>query len=516
MELNKIYNVDALEGLKTLPDRSVNCCVTSPPYYGLRDYGVAGQMGLEDMPEEYVSKMVEVFEEVRRVIKDDGTLWINIGDSYARNPVKGVKFEGKQTKFKNQQFNEGNRGPKIPPGTKEKDLIGVPWMLAFALRSAGWYLRSDIIWAKPNCMPESVTDRPTRSHEYIFLLAKGQSKSRIIKFSDLSSEIVHFGLDLGFNSSRLWSNEICIQLATTIFNFSQIEKNYSLPPFYSEIWQQRPCGGDSDFISSLPKEYIPTVWSARLLASNCTTKDFLHQINCFFIALPNCHYLLKSWCSSKIFNSPFVYSDTKTTIAIHNAGKVCEIDFFHGTIIQQSPSGCNYYYDYEAIKEPALYDVDGTGTATRRARQKEDNKSIPEGIQNGIRAAGFKDAAKMNGKHLEKQRGHSRRHNGFNDRWDKMTTEEQCTGMRNKRDVWMISPAQFPEAHFATFPEDLIVPCIKAGCPEMGVVLDPFMGAATTALVARKLNRNYVGFELNPDYITIAENRLKKELGMFL
>lgn len=340
MELNRIYNMDALEGLKTLPAQSVNCCVTSPPYYGLRDYGVAGQMGLEDTPEKYVSKMVEVFEEVRRVLKDDGRLWVNIGDSYAANRGSGASGIGDK-----QKTNAGaNLGKLIcPQGYKPKDLFGVPWMLAFALRSRGWYLRSDIIWAKPNCMPESVTDRPTRSHEYIFLLSK----------------------------------------------------------------------------------------------------------------------------SSK------------------------------------------YYYDHEAIKEPALYDVDGTGTASRKARQKENNKSVPD----GIRAAGFKNAGLMNGKHSEKQIGHSRRHDGFND-WCK--NQDEPPGMRNKRDVWTVSPAQFPEAHFATFPEDLIVPCIKAGCPEGGVVLDPFMGAATTALVARKLNRNYRGFELNPDYITIAENRLKKELGMFL
>ncbi len=365
MELNKIYHSDALVGLKTLQDESVNCCVTSPPYFGLRDYGVAGQMGLEESPELYVAGMVEVFEQVRRVLKKNGTLWLNLGDTYAaywgQKYGQGQGLSGDREnrgaappKKKSPVFSKSKRdvarygGGNIPAGNgvKPKDLFGIPWMLAFALRSAGWYLRCDIIWAKKNCMPESVTDRPTRSHEYIFILSK----------------------------------------------------------------------------------------SAK------------------------------------------------------------------------------YYYDHEAIKEPALYDVDGTGTAARKAR----HKVLPTDQNNGIRPAGFKDAGLMNGKNQEKQRGHSRRHNGFNDRWDKMTTEEQCTGMRNKRDVWTVSPAQFPEAHFATFPEDLIVPCIKAGCPENGIILDPFMGAGTTALVARKLNRNFIGFELNSDYITIAENRLKKELGMFL
>lgn len=342
MTKDKIHNTDCLTGLKTLPDKSVNCCVTSPPYYGLRDYGVAGQLGLEDTPEEYVAKMVEVFEEVKRVLKDDGTLWINLGDSYAATGKNRTELQVSEKSTLNgsltSQMQILKQKNKVTGELKPKDLIGIPWMLAFALRSRGWYLRSDIIWAKKNCMPESVTDRPTRSHEYLFLLSK----------------------------------------------------------------------------------------SAK------------------------------------------------------------------------------YYYDADAIKEPALYEVNGSGTKARKS------------TDGGVGATGFKDAGKMNGKHSDKQRGHSGRHNGFNDKWDKMTHEEQCTGMRNKRDVWTISPAQFPEAHFATFPEDLIVPCIKAGCPIDGLVLDPFMGAGTTALVARKLNRHFIGFELNPDYIIIAENRLKKELGMFL
>lgn len=321
MQLNKILEYNVLNTPWPIPDNSVDCCITSPPYWGLRDYGVDGQLGLEKTPEEFIERMVRVFEEVKRVLKPDGTCWVNIGDSYS----------------------------KSGSGYKPKDLVGVPWMLAFALRSAGWYLRTDIIWAKKNCMPESVTDRPTRSHEFIFLLTK----------------------------------------------------------------------------------------SAK------------------------------------------------------------------------------YYYDHEAIKEPSIYDVDGTGTAARKSRQAVENKSLPGDNKNGIRPAGFKDASKMNGKHSEKQRGHSRRHNGFNDRWDKMTHEQQCTGMRNKRDVWWVSPAQFPEAHFATFPEELITPCVLAGCPKDGVILDHFMGAGTTGLVALSHGRNFIGLELNPEYIRIANRRLKEKHGMF-
>lgn len=369
MDLNQIYNLNCLEGLKHIPDESVQCCVTSPPYFGLRDYGTKEQIGLEESPEEYVSKIVSVFDEVKRVLKNDGTLFLNLGDTYAaywgQNYGQGQGLSGtrenkgsappkkKSPVFSKSKGREVKRwgGGNVPAvgDVKPKDMFGIPWMVAFALRSAGWYLRCDIIWAKKNCMPESVTDRPTKSHEYIFLLSKS------------------------------------------------------------------------------PK----------------------------------------------------------------------------------------YYYDHEAIKEPALYDVDGTGTASRKARQHNGNKLLPTENLNGIRSSGLKDPRKFNGKNSDKQRGHSRRHNGFNDRWDKMTHEEQCTGMRNKRDVWHISPAQFPEAHFATFPEEIPDICILAGSKEGDTILDPFMGAGTTALVARKRNRNFIGFELNPDYIKIAEARLKRELGMF-
>jgi DNA modification methylase len=179
----QIIHGEALEVLRTMPDESVHCCVTSPPYWGLRDYGVPGQLGLEPTPDEYVARLVEVFREVRRVLRDDGTLWLNLGDSYARTQETNVS----QSKNKPVAFpfhakagssdgavGRGDRpgGRAAMVGLKPKDLVGIPWMVAFALRADGWYLRSDIIWAKPNPMPESVRDRPTKSHEYIFLLSK--------------------------------------------------------------------------------------------------------------------------------------------------------------------------------------------------------------------------------------------------------------------------------------------------------------------------------------------------------
>jgi DNA modification methylase len=169
---------DNLTSLRQMPDESVQTCITSPPYWGLRDYGNDGQLGLEATPEEYTANMVEVFREVRRVLRDDGTLWLNLGDSYTgggtigRNDTDADSLARRSAKFGTGTAvgNQGNRPPA--PGLKPKDLVGIPWRVAFALQADGWYLRSDIIWAKPNPMPESVTDRPTKAHEYLFLLTK--------------------------------------------------------------------------------------------------------------------------------------------------------------------------------------------------------------------------------------------------------------------------------------------------------------------------------------------------------
>ena len=206
IKTNIIINKDCLETLKNLPDESVNCCVTSPPYYGLRDYGVDNQIGREETPEKYIERLVEVFAELRRVLKNDGTLWLNISDSYCgtgskgsiREPAKLLNFVGrggatecadfggetdevaKRSMQRRDPINPmGRNGQKVSlthnvEGCKHKDLIGIPWLLAFALRSDGWYLRSDIIWHKGNAMPENVKDRPTRSYEHIFLFAKSK------------------------------------------------------------------------------------------------------------------------------------------------------------------------------------------------------------------------------------------------------------------------------------------------------------------------------------------------------
>ena len=333
IEKNTIINGNSLEVLKSLPDNSIDCCVTSPPYYALRDYGCDGQIGLEETPEKYIESLCDVFSEVRRVLTPEGTLWLNIGDSYNGNKVGNTEV------VKNKKVSESNNfHKKLWSGAKPKDLIGIPWMLAFTLRSQGWYLRQDIIWQKPNPMPESVTDRCTKSHEYIFLLSKSQK----------------------------------------------------------------------------------------------------------------------------------------------------------------------YYFDYEAIQEPCA-DQSRTnyacGNRTNGINKDRNDNDFGERSKNWKpRTKNCQyDGQKPNSFNLSRENGEP----------------DKEYYVRNKRDVWSVNVKPCSEAHFATYPFELIKPCILAGCPENGIVLDPFMGSGTTAIVARSLNRNYLGVELNPEYIKIAHKRLEKHLGMF-
>lgn len=326
IEKNTIINGNSLEVLKSLPDNSIDCCVTSPPYYALRDYGCDGQIGLEETPEKYIESLCDVFSEVRRVLTPQGTLWLNIGDSYNGNKVGNTEV------VKNKKVSESNDfRKKLWGGAKPKDLIGIPWMLAFALRSQGWYLRQDIIWHKPNPMPESVTDRCTKSHEYIFLLSKSQK----------------------------------------------------------------------------------------------------------------------------------------------------------------------YYFDYEAIQEEATSSDKPRifGANNQKGTLRNDIGRVYKPRTKNCQY----DGQRPNSMHLAREAGLS----------------DEVYPVRNKRDVWQVNTKPCKEAHFATYPFELIKPCILAGCPENGIVLDPFMGSGTTAIVARSLNRNYLGVELNPEYIKIAHKRLEKHLGMF-
>jgi DNA modification methylase len=299
----QIIKGNCLDTLKTLPEQSINTCITSPPYWGLRDYGEGEQLGLEDTPEEFVENLVKVFREVKRVLRDDGTVWLNLGDSYSSG---GRTTTTNQTLRGDKDY--GVTRPKPSKGIKPKDLIGIPWRVAFALQADGWYLRQDIIWHKPNPMPESVKDRCTKAHEYIFLLSKN----------------------------------------------------------------------------------------------------------------------------------------------------------------------AKYYFDNESIKEDAKF-PDGPDSADK--------------IRKGVGKYGMDTRSGLH--------------------------KIGANPKRNKRSVWTVTTKPFKGAHFATFPPDLIEPCVLAGCPVGGTVLDPFGGAGTTGMVADRAGRNAILIELNDEYAEMAKKRIYDDAPLF-
>lgn len=313
MKVNHVYCGNSLEVLKSFPNKSIDCCVTSPPYYALRDYNKWGQIGIEKTLDEYIERLLNVFSELHRVLKDSGTFWLNLGDTYSYASRDASSHKTKSV------IQLGNIGSYLDKNSsqdinlkisnlKPKDLMGIPWTVALNLRDKlGFYLRQDIIWAKPNPMPESVKDRCTKSHEYIFLLSKSKK----------------------------------------------------------------------------------------------------------------------------------------------------------------------YYFNSDAIKE------------------KANSKSAL--CYNSQFNTGMKDiivAGRLN------QQSNTA---GF----------KKFTGYRNKSDVWTVNVKGCKGTHFATFPTELIKPCILAGCPENGIVLDPFFGSGTVGVVAKKLNRNYIGIDINEDYCKLAEKRIK-------
>lgn len=342
----KIYVDDALARLRQLPDSSVNCVITSPPYWGLRDYGIAGQLGLEATPEKHITALVKVFREVKRVLKPDGTLWVNYGDTYASsvNGRPAAEVVNDNRTFRDKPFST------VVGRLKPKDLVGLPWLLAFALRDRlGFYLRSDIIWHKPNCMPESAKDRPAKAHEYLFLFSKS-------------------------------------------------------PRYY------------------------------------------------------------------------YNYAAVREPVAANDNG------------IEQHPNALSFA---RIVNEPEL--PGHSDSQHRITRGKGNSRSFRGGAY--VHSQNFQNSAAM----ARKTAGN----------------QENISGLRNRRTVWTIANRGFSEAHFATFPPELVRPCLLAGCPADGVVLDPFGGAGTVSLEAERQQKNSILIELNPAYAEIARRRIMADGGMF-
>jgi DNA modification methylase len=323
--------------------------------------------------------------------------------------------------------------------------------------------------SKPNPMPESVRDRCTKSHEYLFLLAKGKWKSRIVKFSDLSGERVHLGENLWSYPTNMGAGRLCVILATAIFDFAQRQNNFSLPPFYSQEWNQRPDGSYSDFIRGLPPNHVAAIYCARFLNGDTSAEQFLSEMNRLNIALSDSDQFLVCGVTPVSLNTPSIYADGKGTVTIHHASEVGKIEFSHNSITVSSPATCNYYFDAAAIAEPSI-----TGDIRKPF------------------APGQVDS---------RGNGHDRNGGIERDNADGLT--------RNKRSVWTVATQPYSEAHFATFPPELIKPCILAGSRLGDVVFDPFMGSGTTAECAVALGRSAIGIELNESYLLMRRERIE-------
>ena len=417
--------------LKELADKSVNCVVTSPPYWGLRDYGLepqvwgdgwCGSLGLEPTPEMFVEHVVEVFREVWRALRDDGTLWLNLGDTYsAGKPRDNDTLSDKSNPMNNrnaQSFRRDRRPReddphKTAPGLGPKQLIGIPWRVAFALQADGWILRQDIIWSKPNPMPESVSDRCTKAHEYIFLLAK--------------------------NAKYYYDQEAVLEPVSPNTHM-RLSQNLA-----EQIGSHRANGG------AKTNGPMKAVGRKAAMGERGTVK-----------------------------HNPSFDSSACLPVTKRNRRSVWNVA--------------------EEGARPQL---------VRALRLALEGGLTEEHIK-AIRACGLSDA----GRNKITQTG-----SGKNDRQMQELAEEAKAVLggyyrefllldgRNKRSVWTVATQPYSEAHFATFPEALVEPCILAGCPERGLVLDPFAGSGTVGAVALKLGRRAILIEANPKYIKLIKKR---------
>jgi DNA modification methylase len=651
--VNKILLGNAPDVLRELPDNSIHCCVTSPPYWGLRDYGVEGQLGLEPTMEEYLEKMLVIFREIRRVLRSDGTLWLNLGDSYNGSGPSGGP--GKQ------YTNVGSQGTTLKrvAGLKPKDLVGIPWRVAFALQADGWYLRSDIIWSKclsggtvvyartqKGEMPMLVKDM-VRLDPSTVELWNGEKWTRCVSWTrtnpdserkrksqqsrsaryrsglakvtgDIEIELIN-GQKIGCTKEHRWPTlrgvvradqlkpgdilqtctipepehpskpenlddwigwfiglyiaegsrrpDGCIQIASHMKETGRFEHLQKIAASYGgtcRMHQTSENGGTINIYSPVLCGILDLYVSGKdaktkHLSSACWRRSntFLrHLINSYLEA--DAHYDEKNRRYKLGFcKNDNLATDLRTLAArlgysmrLHRTkhkfdGR--EFDGWRGDCVfdpsrRRNPdtqirsirqSRARVFWDIAVEDEPHLFAL-ACGTLThnsnpmpesvtdrptkaheyiflmsKRERYYYDADAIKEDCLSGP-----SDIKKM----LESLPRIGGKHKILTDPLSKASSltnigQKRAVGDpsgRNKRSVWTVATQPFKEAHFATFPPNLIKPCILAGCPEGGIVLDPFMGAGTTAVVCANLGRNYIGIELNPEYIHIANERIKQ------
>ena len=492
-----IHQGDCLTILRTqFADESVQCCVTSPPYWGLRDYGCEGQLGLEATPELYVAKMVEVFREVKRVLKDDGTLWLNLGSSYWSDPAKGGSGTPTGRNGRGEGYARGQRATAYDisdkaPGDFQvhgclcENLCGVCRVVYQSTTHTDALLVSMLtasLSSPTHGHRESLSDHLPTSGSSVQENRTASSTRRQSNTVARESERLSVLLlsMIGGSSPQLLDE--CLQRAN---HGECLLCGHSLTGCAPVSEDRKVCTCDTEKRLGASVDGMLDTASSGLAYPHSTTtsfkaKDMVPIPWMVAMALQADGWYLRSdiiWAKP----NPMPESVTDRPTKAHE----------YLFLLSKSEQ---YYYNAEAIKEPGS-----------RLSTPDMNGSTLSGGAYGRHV--LDEAIPKKERRTDKQRGHSRRHAGFNDRWDAMEKAEQCSGMRNKRTVWTVATQPYSEAHFATFPPKLIEPCILAGCPSGGLVLDPFAGSGTTIQVAQQLGRQGVGIELNPAYIALADTR---------
>jgi DNA modification methylase len=419
----KILHGNCIDKIKELDNSSIDCVVSSPPYFGLRDYGVDGQFGLEKTYQDYLANTVKVFETFKPKLKDTATIWWNVGDSY--NSTNG--FCRNKGKYKRKGRDGGSNDKKLIKNSiiKEKDLMMIPNRVAIALQEAGWYIRSEIIWHKPNPMPESVRDRPTSAHEKIWLITKSKKY-----YYDADS----IREPLASTSLKRLNQNIKNQKGSTRGN-GGMKSNGNMKAVFGKY--------QTDENEKKHRQGMSKTRGSKIVQTRPKLPSQKEFVN---------------------------YLRNKTTI----------IDLVENTNIKKTTIEHWFRNDELGFAFPSVEDWNKIRDLINDWSEEFNN------IDYGLTYIET---------HLDE-------------------IKNNPIG-RNKRNVWTVTTKPCKEAHFATFPKDLIEPCIKAGCPEGGLVLDPFGGSGTTGIVAAQNNRNAVLIELNQKYIDIAKKRIDKELGLF-
>ena len=624
---------DALGVLKTLPDGCVHCCVTSPPYWGLRDYGVDGQLGLEETPEEYVEKIVEVFREVRRVLRDDGTLWLNLGDSYANAGAGSWGSSDKSTLTtgsKHGAWAPGKTVGVVPKrdcsGLKPKDLVGIPWRVAFALQADGWWLRSDIIWclsggtwlyvrSQKGDMPMMLRDAArldpatvqlwdgkrwaqvrswTRSvrhgNEIELVLRSGEriactpthhfpTERGLVEAGDLvvGDKLCRVDLsepkyprDCAIDDNAAWLAGLYIAEGSMAGDTIQIaghakedirwDRVRAIAEHYGGSATRTIDGNKMDIRvygkvlvaildelvtgkTAKDKGFAPVVWRYSNSFIQAMVEGYLsgdghwdsdnQRWRLGFTRNYNLERDLRTACARLcwhlVLNLSSVQYNGKDVptfrgeIRRFRSGHRNEKD--SAEIVEIHKARCRYVYDVEVEGDPHLFAL-ASGILTHNSKPNPMPESVgdrPTKAHEYIFLLSKSAKYYYDGEAIKEDAVCTDRPSAAKGTFSGKTESMADTGQnafravvekRNKRTVWTVATKPYSEAHFATFPPDLIRPCVLAGCPEGGTVLDPFFGAGTTGLVAKQEARGYIGIELNPEYAEMARERIKRECPM--